>query len=239
MFNALFRNVSETDKNAAIENIVKHASPRPDFFLMLALSVSMATFGVILGDVVVLIASMLIAPLLYPILSLALGVAAADEKLVGRSFYTILKSTGIALAASAVIGFLFAPRGSTELLFGNFLGGQGSPFGYVIVAAIAGFAAAFALVKPRLSETLPGAAIAVALVPPLARAGVGIAFFSWTIVSSALLLFVVNVIGIVFSALIVFSMLRFAFKKDVTEEAIKEEEETVKQEAVIAESLGK
>lgn len=237
MFNALFRNVTEADKNTAIENIVKHATPRPDFFLMLALSVSMAAFGVILGDVVVLIASMLIAPLLYPVLSLALGVATADEKLVAQSFYTLLKSTGIAIAASTLIGLLFAPRGSLELFVVGTGATGGSPFGYVIVAVIAGFAAAFALVKPRLSETLPGAAIAVALVPPLARAGIGLATFNAHIMSSALLLFVVNVVGIVGAALVVFSMLRFAFKKDVAEEAVKEEEETVKQEAEIAASI--
>lgn len=237
MFNALFRNVREADKNAAIENIITHASPRPDFFLMLALAVSMAAFGIILGDVVVIIASMLIAPLLYPVLSLALGVATADEKLVGQSIYTLLKSLGIAVLASALIGLLFAPRGALELFVAGTASRESSPFGYVIVAAIAGFAAAFALVKPRLSETLPGAAIAVALVPPLAHTGIGFATFNWSIVSSGLLLFLVNIIGIVFAALIVFSMLRFAFKKDVTEEVIKEEEETVKREADIAQSL--
>lgn len=224
MFSTFFRTVTEEDKNIAIENIIEHASPRSDFFLMLVLSASMATFGVMLGDVIVLIASMLIAPLLYPILSFALGISVADEVLVRRSFVTFTKSVGLVLMASAIIGFLFAPRDGFVSM--GFLGDV-SPLSYALVALIAGFAGTFALVKPRLSETLPGVAIAVALVPPLARAGVGFALLDWALVSSALLLFVVNAIGIVCASMIVFSMLHFAFKKRVAQAAVARDEAEV------------
>jgi len=105
---------------------------------------------------------------------------------------------------------------------------------YAIVAAIAGFAAAFAMTKPHLNETLPGVAISVALVPPLASAGVALSVFEWGVFSNALMLFVVNVIGILFSAMIVFALLRFSVKKTVAVEIIKEEEKIIEEERSVA-----
>lgn len=234
MFAPLFHNLREEDKNAAIESIIQHASPRPDFFLMLTLAIAMAVFGVLLGSTVILIGSMLIAPLLYPLLSLSLGIIAADEKLIGRSLLTIAQSIGLGLGAGFIIGLLFGGASVSNVSTFGLTAGETPAFMYAIVAAIAGFTAAFAITKPHLNETLPGVAIAVALVPPLAVAGVGLAFFDASMVSNALLLFVVNVIGIMFSAMIVFAMLRFSIKKKVTQRASKEEEKEIQEEAEFA-----
>lgn len=236
MFEALFHNVTETEKNEAIEKIIAHAAPRQDFFLMLTLSVSMAVFGVLLGSTVILIGSMLIAPLLFPLLSLSLGIIVSDQKLIAQASYTIAKSLGLALAAGFAIGLVFGGSvgamtdGGVETFALYVTVGGASSLMYAVVAAIAGFAAAFAMTKPHLNESLPGVAIAVALVPPLAFAGIGLSFFDWAVVSNSLLLFLVNVIGIMFSAMIVFSMFRFAVKKKVTQEAVKEEEKIIKEE---------
>lgn len=237
MFEALFHNVTEAEKNEAIEKIIAHASPRQDFFLMLTLAVSMAVFGVLLGSTIILIGSMLIAPILFPLLSLSLGIIASDQKLMAQAGYTLLKSIGLALAAGFTIGLVFGGAGGVALNVSGIesfslyitVGGASSLM-YAVVAAIAGFAAAFAMTKPHLNDSLPGVAIAVALVPPLAFAGIGLSLFDWAVVSNSLLLFLVNVIGIMFSAMIVFSMLRFAVKKKVTQEAVKEEQKIIQKE---------
>lgn len=231
MLEQIFNNVSDAEKDEAIESIVQHASPRYDFFLMLLLAVSMAVFGVLLGSTVILIGSMLIAPLLYPLLSLSLGIIASDEALIGRSISTIGKSVALSLLAGFCIGLLFngaSAAGGAPL--GIVVGGSASLM-YALVASIAGFAAAFAVTKPRLNETLSGTAIAVALVPPLAVAGIGLSLFDWAMVSNAFLLFMVNVIGIMFSAMIVFALFRFSVKKRVTREAVKEEDREIKKES--------
>ena len=226
--NPLFRNVTDAQKNEAVEEIIEHATPRSDFFLMLSLSVSMAAFGVLLGSTVILIGSMLIAPLLYPLLSLALGIIVADEKLIGRSVYTLLKSFGFALAAGAVIGFFFSAQ-SASVPFALVLGESASLM-YNLVAAIAGFAAALAMIKPHLNETLPGVAISVSLVPPLAAAGVALSMLNWAAFSDAILLFAVNVIGIVFSAMLVFALSRFSVKRHVAAKVVAREEEALAEE---------
>ncbi|MBU2330360.1 DUF389 domain-containing protein, partial [Patescibacteria group bacterium] len=82
--------------------------------------------------------------------------------------------------------------------------------------------------------TLPGVAISVALVPPLASAGVALSVFEWGVFSNALMLFIVNVIGILFSAMIVFALLRFSVKRAVAVEVVKEEERVIEQEKEVA-----
>jgi len=230
MLQALFDNLTEKEKNEAIENIIQHASPRHDFFLMMTLSVAMAAFGIILNSVIILIGSMLIAPILYPLISLALGVITYDEKLMGRSLLTLTKSTILSLIATTIIGFLFVSNKSGLTIPFYINAGSSSSLMYAIVAAIAGFAAAFATTKPYLNSTLPGVAISVALVPPLATIGVGLSLWNWIIVSNAILLFLVNIIGILFSAMIVFSLMRFSVKKRVTQEAVKQEEKIIAKE---------
>lgn len=235
MFERLFQNITEAEKNEAIEGIISHATPRLDFFLMLVLSVSMASFGILLNSTIILIASMLIAPLLFPLISFALGIIVTDTKLVSGSLYTFGKSILLALIASFVIGFLFSSvNGDAVLTFSSLPGNSSFPMMYAVVAAIAGFAAAFAMTKPHLNDTLPGVAIAVALVPPLAEAGVALSSFDWAVFSNAMLLLLVNFIGIVFSAMIVFALLRFSVKKTVTQEAIKVQEKVIEKEATSA-----
>ena len=230
MFGSLFQNVSEEEKNEAIEGIIQGATPRNDFFLMIMLAVAMAVFGVLLNSIIIIIGSMLVAPILYPLLSLSLGIIASDEKLIGRSVYTIAKSVLLALIAGFIIGFFFSTRDTMSQYSLGIVTGAPSLM-YAIVAAIAGFAAAFAVTKPHLSEAFPGVAVSVALVPPLAVAGIALAHFDWVALSNALLLFFVNVIGILFSAMIVFSLFRFAVKRHVTQEVVKEEEKVIKDEA--------
>jgi len=228
MFQAFFRNITEKEKTGAVENIITHASPRMDFFLMMVLSVAMAVCGVLAGSVAVVIASMLIAPMLYPLLSFALGIVLADEALIARSFLTIVKAVALSLAAAFVIGLLFvgSPLSSIALVTAAVPSAW-----YVLVAAIAGFAGAFSVVKPRFNENLPGVAIAVSLVPPLAISGVGLAHFNWTVAVNAFLLFLLNVAGIVAVSVIVFSLFGFYIKRKIAEEAVKEDEKLVKAES--------
>lgn len=227
MFGGVFENVSGGEKNEAIERIIQHASPRPDFFLMMVLAIAMATMGVLTGSIVILIGSMLIAPILYPLLSFSLGIVTADGPLLSRSGYTIAKSTLLSLAAAFVIAIFFGQTNAPAIVI---ISGSIPTLAYAAVAGIAGFAAAFAMTKEKLTEMLPGVAISVALVPPLAVAGIGLAHAQWTVFTNAFLLFFTNIVGVILLASVVFSLLGFATKRRVAEEAVKEETKEIQAE---------
>ena len=82
--------LSEADKSKAVEKLITDSTPDFDFFLLMTLSMLMATFGLLIDSAAVVIGSMLIAPLLSPILSFSLGIVMSDSKLISRSFYTIV-----------------------------------------------------------------------------------------------------------------------------------------------------
>ncbi|MBI2005062.1 hypothetical protein HYS79_02810, partial [Patescibacteria group bacterium] len=96
-----FQTVGEEDKLRTVKTLVERATPDFDFFFMITLAVFMSSFGLLLGSETVVIGSMLIAPILYPMLGLSLGVSMANPALMRRSFVTILKVSGIAIVASA------------------------------------------------------------------------------------------------------------------------------------------
>lgn len=77
------------------------------------------------------------------------------------------------------------------------------------VALAAGAAGALAKSRRGIADALPGVAIAVALVPPLSVVGVGIAIGSATVFAGALLLFLTNLVGIIFSGGLVFLTVRY------------------------------
>lgn len=228
----LFETVEEKDKASAVKAIIAHASPRREFFLLITLAIAMASFGVLLDSTVILIGSMLIAPILYPVLSLALGITLADYKLVSRSLSTLFKSTVLAFGASLLIGLFFSSRAGEGLAVLSIIEGAEPSLIYAIIAGISGFAAAYAIVRPTLSEMLPGVAIAVSLVPPLAMAGVSMAVLNIPAALNAILLFLINVVGIVLCAMFVFSMLKLSHQQDVVDAAVKKDEEEVKEEQV-------
>ena len=224
----LFNNLTEEDKSRAVERLISGSTPSQDFFLMIILSILTATFGLILGNSAVIIGSMLIAPILYPVLSLSLGIIMSDVKLISRSFYTILKSLVFGISASLVVTLLFSSELST--LNPEITSRIQPSLPYLMIAIISGLAASFALVKPHLSETLPGIAISVALIPPVAVTGIGLAALDWQIVTGSFLLFVVNAIGVTFASMITFSMMNFYVKRVVARQTVEKEDKRLEQE---------
>jgi len=197
----------------------------------------MATFGLLSNSVAVIIGSMLVAPLLYPLLSLALGIVIADNKLVSRSFFTLVKSSVLGIIAAAVVTWLFS--GQTQMISSLIWFGDRTELISVAVAVIAGTAASFALVKPKLSETLPGIAISVAMIPPLAMIGVALAWFHWDLLANALVVFLINILGVVSSSVMVFSLMHLHHKRAVVKTAVKNDEKEIKQEEKEAKNGGR
>ncbi|MEX1026589.1 MAG: DUF389 domain-containing protein [Candidatus Paceibacterota bacterium] len=230
MLLGVFENVENTEKKEAIENLIRASSPRQDFFLMVILSISMATFGIILDSLIILIGSMLIAPVLYPVLGVGMGTAILDRNLLVRSAYTLAQSVVIALLYAVLLALLFTDTTtfSTELV--ERMATIQSFALYFFVSFVAGLAASFSLVKPQLSESLPGVAISVSLVPPLALAGIAGAAQSLTITGSMLLLFGVNILGVVTACTLVFLFMDLHVTRSVARSTLKDETKEIKEE---------
>ena len=171
-----------------------------NFVILLALAIFIATFGLLSNSAASIIGGMIIAPLMTPIVTMAFSLVIFNLRLLTYSGFRLLQ--GIALTiflayiATEIIGFRVP---STEIL------ARTEPtlldLGVAIAAGVAG---AFARIHRNVSDTIPGVAIAVALVPPLCVVGICIAIRDPHLAQGAFILFLTNLFGIILSAMTVF-----------------------------------
>ncbi|MFA5076447.1 MAG: TIGR00341 family protein [Patescibacteria group bacterium] len=215
--NFIFK-VSSEDRKEAIDKIINSSSPRQSFFLMVILAAIIATLGLFSNNVAVVIGAMLVSPILSPVLSLSLGIVLADFLLVVRSLFVILKTLLAILAFSFIIA-IFIPFGDYSAIFSN---NQPSLLHFYIALA-AGVAASLAIVKKELSEFLPGTIIAVALLPPLCNISIGLRMWRLPDMINSFELFLINIVGIIFASVLIFSLLGFYSQRREANKAIIEE----------------
>src|SRR5690242_10771163 len=140
------------------------------FWMLLLLAAVIASAGVVSNSTATVIGAMIVAPLMTPILGTALAVVLADRAHLVRSVALV---TGGAIAVIAIgIAFAFIDHPADAFAANGQITARISPRLVDLLAALAtGSVGAFALVRSDISDTLPGVAIAISLVPPLAVVG--------------------------------------------------------------------
>jgi uncharacterized hydrophobic protein (TIGR00271 family) len=176
------------------------------YLVLMTLSTMLAAAGLYLDSASVIIGAMLLAPLMAPIVSLAMGLLRGEETMIKNSLIKILAGIAIALTASIVITLLFPHKPVT----GEMQARLNPTLLDLAVAIISGIAAAYSKSFKEIIQSLAGVAIAVALVPPLTVAGTGIGRGDFHFFFQAFLLFSTNLIGITIAAALTFRVLGFS-----------------------------
>lgn len=226
---ARFQVIDENYKASVVRRLMESSTPDFDFFYLSGLATFMAALGLLADSFAIVIGSMLIAPILYPILGVALGLVMSNQKVLGRSLVTMAKGFGLGIGLSIIATLLFG-IGTEELLNSEIIARTEPNLIFFMVAVVAGLAVSYSLAQPDWNETLPGIAISVALIPPLAVVGIGIAMLDVHVISGALVLLAINVLGIVFAAMVSFSLMNLHEKLNIAESTIKKEEERIEEE---------
>ncbi len=196
--------VRDFDRHAIYRDTADAASKDTlAFWLVLGLSAAIATIGLAQNNSAVVIGAMLVAPLLSPLMGLALSMAVGDIRLAVQTGLTILISLTMVVVVAWVLTVLLPFQTVTPEI-----AARTRPTTLdLAIAVFSGLAGAVVTVsrRSRLSAAIPGVALAVALIPPLAVAGFGLGIgFEWDMVSGSLLLFGANLAGIVLSGMGVF-----------------------------------
>ena len=196
--------VERWDRPAIYRDTVAAASDTGlSYWAVLTLSGAIATLGLALNSSAVVIGAMLVAPLLAPMVGLALALAMGDGRLAARTGLVVVGSSAAVIAASAVLTALLPFHEITLEI-----SARTRPTTLDLAVAIfSGLVGAVVTVGrgTRLSAAIPGVAIAVALIPPLAVAGFGVGIGGNTeLIFGALLLYGANLAGIVLSGMAVF-----------------------------------
>ena len=212
VINHLIHPLSVDERKKVIAEIAPTASPGFDFYLLVVLSCSIATLGLVTNSPAVIIGAMLLAPLMSPIIGIGLASTIGDDKLIESSASALLRGAGLAILLSFLMAFVnrFLPFVALQELPGEVLARiRPTPIDLVIALA-GGLAAAYAMTRPNLSAALPGVAIATALMPPLCTIGIGIALGRWDVAGGASLLFITNAVTIAFASALVFFLRGFS-----------------------------
>jgi uncharacterized hydrophobic protein (TIGR00271 family) len=175
------------------------------FSTMLTLSVIVAVMGLSADSAAVVIGAMLLAPLMTPVLATAACISMALFRNSLRSFGVVVLATVGSIVLSYVLAAIFIngelPREVTSRTAPDIRD--------LVVAIAAGTAGAYATVRKDASSSLPGVAVAVALVPPLAAVGISLEADNMTFARGAMLLYTTNLAAIVLAGAVVFVITGF------------------------------
>ncbi len=194
--------------NDAFERV---SIPSFGFYFMLSLSTIIATLGLLLNSTATIIGAMIIAPLMNPIITLSYALVASKAKLFKRSFLTLLSGIVLTILVSSISTKILGIR----VVQSEIIARINPNLGDLVVGLAAGAAASFAYTRRSIANALPGVAISVALVPPLSvvgiglflgnqiTPGIGIVLEEQSLWIGALLLFLTNLVAIVFAAALI------------------------------------
>lgn len=214
-------NLSEYfDTAKAEESIRKNVYFRGPNAWILAFSIIIASIGLNVNSIPVIIGAMLISPLMGPIFGIGLSLGINDAKLLKTAVNNLLIMMTIAFLSSFIY-FLITPlslNNPTELL------ARTNPTIYdVLIALFGGFAGIFEMCRKEKGTVMSGVAIATALMPPLCTAGFGLASGNMSYFLGALYLFFINCIFIILATYLASKMLGFS---DVQEKDAKSTKRT-------------
>ena len=189
----------EIDYENASASIRKNIAFRGTNVFILACAIIIASVGLNVNSIPVIIGAMLISPVMGPILGFGLGLGTEDNHLVKNSLKNFVVMVIISILASTLF-FLLSPlslANPSELL------ARTKPTIYdVLIALFGGFAGIIETSRKDKGTVIAGVAIATALMPPLCTVGYGISIWNWAYVSGALYLFTINSIFIALATFI-------------------------------------
>ncbi|WP_435097535.1 TIGR00341 family protein [Halorubrum sp. N11] len=183
------------------------ASGLHTYVLMTVMSAVIATAGLLLDSPATVVGSMVIAPLIGPAMSAAVGTVVDDEEMFRRGVQMQVIGVAVAIAAATLFAFAvrtlaLVPPGIDPLALAE-VSERLAPNVLVLVVAVGAGVAGIVSLMTGVSAALVGVMIAVALIPPAAAVGIGIAFQIPRLVIGAGVIVAVNVLSINLSALVV------------------------------------
>lgn len=236
----------------ALENICEKGSEFSfGYFSLVVVAALLATGGLLVNSIPVIIGSMCIAPFLGPSRAVCIGGVYQKWKTAAKG---LVKQTVGLLAIGSTLGFFitiafqqFAPEITvTPEIIARTFPRLLSLYLSVFVAIASGVAASLVLIaEPKivsgplqqLLDVMIGVEIAISLIPPAAVVGIGFAFNQPEISFQALGLLVINVVCIDFIAMIALHLRGVNLKLLQLEKKIRETTEKIINEHVKADEI--
>lgn len=189
-----------TKLEAIRSELIEESALDSTYLILIISSCIIATLGLLANSTAVIIGAMIVAPLMLPIRSLAFGALEGDLLLFRRGLIAVTVGTCLAIALALFLGSVVGLS-----TFGSEILARSKPNLLDLgIAIAAGCISGYAKVQPKISSSLAGTAIAVALMPPVCVIGLGLANGNSVLSFGALLLYLTNLLGITLSCMMAF-----------------------------------
>ena len=198
--------LSPEERRAVLEDLFVFGKSNQVPFLirqavLLVLSTIIATAGLISDSAAVVIGAMLVAPLMNPVM------AAAGAVIMGwpqRFYQSLALLAGMAIGALLLSSLLTLISPELFIMPEQVLARTRPTFWDLLIALAAGSAGAYTITRKE-SSAIPGVAVAVALLPPLASTGVLLTTGEGELALRALVLFLTNFVAMVLAGAVTFA----------------------------------
>lgn len=179
--------------------------------LLAAIAGVIALLGLFQNNAAIIIGAMLVSPLLGPINAFVFNTSMGRGRQAVRNVGSLLAMLAMVLAVCAAITWGLS-QFQELFITPEILLRTDTSFSYLLIAFLLGFAAILASIK-GIPESIAGVAIAAALLPPTAAAGI-LAVLSSHLVGEALYLVSYNVLGLMSGGLLAILLFRVVPRRD-------------------------
>ena len=187
-----------------ISNIKGLGMINPTFIGLIILAGALASFGLIYDNVIIVIASMIIAPLLSPIALTVIGTMTPKNIYSKKAIFAEVTGLIIIILFGLIVGFIYNYSNSDLILNSNQIAIRTVPnYGDIIFAIASGLAAGIFIMRGE-STAIVGVAVAASLCPPAANVGVLLGAKFYTDALGSLILLILNVIAIYAACALIF-----------------------------------
>jgi uncharacterized hydrophobic protein (TIGR00271 family) len=195
----------QADELETIEQTRKGAEFRGFNLWVLIFAILIASIGLNVNSVAVIIGAMLISPLMAPIMSVGMGIGIWDLEMLKKGLRNLAFATLVSVLVSTLYFWISPLKDSTPELIAR----TTPTIWDLLIALFGGLAGIVASSRRDKSNAIPGVAIATALMPPLCTVGYGIANGEWSMALGAFFLYYINSVFISLSTFGIVRLLNY------------------------------
>ncbi|MEZ0483838.1 TIGR00341 family protein [Fibrella aquatica] len=212
------------DEAGVIESISRGIEFKGINLWTLIFAIFIASIGLNVNSTAVIIGAMLISPLMGPIMGIGLGIGINDLEMIMRA----LKNLGIAVFISLLTSTLYFVLSPLHIAQSELLARTSPTVWDAFIAFFGGLAGIVAgSRREKVTNVVPGVAIATALMPPLCTAGYGLSTGNVYYFAGAFYLFLINSVCISLATYLIVRFLGYHQKQYPTIEVERRVRQTI------------
>ena len=209
LINKVFSKKQMISEEKMEEKIRSFSKPTLSYFMLLTASIIIATLGLLMNASAIVIGSMIISPLTWPMFGLADGAALGNRRRIKANLLILVAS----VAYGVVLAYILTVFSPLKVVNSEILARSQPTLLDAIVAITAGGIGILAIVRKNIADSVAGVAVALSLTPPLCVVGISLALSENELVTGSALLLLTNALSITLVAGVTLILVHYSWRR--------------------------